>query len=162
MNVTWIKPIALMAALFAFTACSEEKADSSDAAKTEPAAVTQTETIVITKEGLAGRHFVLHQVNGASVDFGERIPDLQFSEDLRLTGGMCNRYMGVGTLDGTRLTAQLASTMMLCADEKLNSLEQSFYKLLEDGAQVSSDNGLLILEGSGTKLVFRPAEPPVQ
>lgn len=161
MNVTWIKPVALMAALFAFTACSEEKVDDkADAAKTDPAAVTQIDPIVITREGLAGRSFVLDQINGASADFGEQVPSLQFAEDLRLTGAMCNRYMGAGVLEGTTLTAQLASTMMFCSDEKLNTLEQSFYKLLEDGAKLSSSNGLLILEGEGTKLTFRPAQTP--
>lgn len=106
-------------------------------------------------DSLAGRHFVLKSVDGVDFSGKERVPEMAFSAELRLSGGICNRFMGQGELsDGTLTVKQMASTKMLCTDEDLNRLEALFAQMLTAGAEINLEGGTLALRRDGHELLF--------
>lgn len=113
----------------------------------------------LTEAELMGQHYVLESVNGESFNSTFRTPELQFDGKMRISGRVCNSFSGPASLkDGVITAPQLASTLMLCPDAKLNKLEQDFYGLLRQGAGASLENGKLTLRGEGTVLQFKKAE----
>lgn len=118
-----------------------------------------TGTAALAEAELVGKHFVLETVNGQSFKSNFRTPELNFDEKMRISGRMCNSFSGPASLkDGVITAPQLASTMMLCPDDKLNKLEHAFYTLLRQGAKASLADGKLTLRGEGTLLQFKKAE----
>lgn len=104
---------------------------------------------------LVHHNFILTEVNGI-VFTGERIPNIQFGEGLKVSGAVCNNYMGQGELIGDKLFVRgLASTKMLCPDQALNELEFAFGNMLMDGATISYSVNTLILVGDGYRLKFK-------
>ncbi|MDL2279946.1 META domain-containing protein [Desulfovibrio sp. OttesenSCG-928-G11] len=156
--------LCILTALFAFGlgGCSadslplEREANASQQEKTDGGSALAAQK---TPEDLLDRHFVLLSVNGVDFSGKERIPELEFGEDMRIAGGICNRFAGKARLeDGVLLAGRLALTRMLCVDEELNKLEQRFTRMLEQGASLSFDGKTLILEGAELTLVFRRSD----
>lgn len=105
---------------------------------------------------LANRNFVLTTVDGQSISAPQGMkPGINFSEDLRVTGVMCNRFFGQGTLkDNVLSVPKMASTRMMCSDPKLNQWEMTIGKMLTSGATVKLEQNTLTLEGAGHSLVY--------
>lgn len=109
----------------------------------------------LAPKDLENRRFVLASVDGKPFKTALNTPDIQFGEGFRVSGGMCNRYMGQGKLVGNVLTVSpMASTRMLCPDDELDKLETLFGRMLEQGAEVSFDGNTLSLKQGGNTLVF--------
>ena len=99
--------------------------------------------------------YILRSVNGEAFSGGERTPEIQFDENMRIAGQVCNRFMGQATLKDGMLTApQLASTMMLCVDPRLNEMEGNFAAMLREGAQLELNDGNLTLRGGQNEFVY--------
>ncbi|WP_455819523.1 META domain-containing protein [Pseudomonas cerasi] len=107
-------------------------------------------------ELLANRLFTLSAVDGLAVKSHEGIkPGIGFNESLRVSGVMCNRFLGQARLEQGRLTVpMLASTKMLCSDPLLNQWEQTLSEVLTKGAEVKLAEQTLTLKGSGHTLVY--------
>lgn len=108
------------------------------------------------KEALAERSFQLSSVDGQAVAATEGMKHgINFSKDMRVTGVMCNRFFGQGTLEkGVLTVAQMASTRMMCADAKLNQWDNTIGTMLTTGARVKLEQNTLTLEGTGHTLVY--------
>ncbi|MGF6562846.1 META domain-containing protein [Erwinia aphidicola] len=106
---------------------------------------------------LANRQFVLSAVDGQTVVPHEGIrPGIGFSEGLKVSGVMCNRFFGQGKVEQGRLSVpQLASTRMLCSNADLNKWEQTLTQMLMNGAEVKVDEQSLTLTGSGHVLQYQ-------
>ena len=111
-------------------------------------------------------HWRLQDATGAS---GQRIDalfvradqplQLDFADGRIAVANACNRMGGGYTLDGESLTvANLASTMMACADPKLMALDGEIGKRLQGASKLSLLAGdtptLTLATASGDKLVF--------
>ena len=104
---------------------------------------------------LAARKYVLQSVNGVAFSARERTPEIEFDENLRVAGQVCNRFMGQGTLrDGVLTVPEMASTMMLCADAQLNDMEGNLFEMLRQGADLSLRGNSLILRGGESAYEF--------
>ena len=113
-----------------------------------------TDTAAPTAPTLPGGLFVLQSVNG-EVARWERRSEIEFSADMQVSGQMCNRFLGSATYENGVLTApQMAMTMMLCIDDRLNQLERDFAGLLRDGARLSLEKDTLTLSGERITLVY--------
>ena len=111
----------------------------------------------VNEADLLNRRFVLSKVNGEPFVSQERTPELQFNPDMRVSGQLCNRFTGVGRLDkGTLTVPQMASTMMLCADQRLNELEQDVTAMLREGAALRMENGALLLSRDSAVFEYAP------
>ncbi|WP_245174124.1 META domain-containing protein [Erwinia sp. QL-Z3] len=106
---------------------------------------------------LANRNFVLTTVDGQSISAPQGMkPGINFSDEMRVTGVMCNRFFGQGTLkDNVLSVPQMASTRMMCSDPKLNQWEMAIGKMLTAGATVKLEQNTLTLTGAGHSLVYR-------
>ena len=104
------------------------------------------------------RRFVLESVDG--VPFcASRMPEMAFDENFRVSGQMCNRFMGQGKLENGVLTvAQMASTRMFCAEEALNHAENRISSMLMAGAEVELTDGILTLRQGGHTVTFTAAD----
>ncbi len=104
---------------------------------------------------LQHRGFVLVSVDGAPFTGYEKTPDIEFGQDFRVSGQVCNRYFGQGVLENGILTVgQMASTKMMCAEDALNRLEDLLAQMLVSGAEVSLADNTLTLRQGGHELVF--------
>ena len=102
-----------------------------------------------------GQAYHLSKVNGKVFDVSERQPTIEFGEENRVTGVICNRFIGQGELVGGVLYVRnMASTKMLCMNQELSKLEYSMSHLLMQGANISINNRNLTLRDSETVLEF--------
>lgn len=109
----------------------------------------------VSRDDLLHRHFVLISADGVDFSAKEKVPDLEFGEDFRVLGAVCNRFMGQGELEsGTLTVKQMASTKMMCLDPELNALEQQFAGMLEAGAVIDFDGKILTLRQGGHTLIY--------
>ena len=122
---------------------------------------SETDNTPATLSDALNNHvFELKEVDGKPVTAREvGAPSLSFIRDtdasLRITGQMCNNFMGRATLQGQILKApMLAMTKRLCADDQLNDLDHALGKVLESGATVNYARGKLTLKGSDRTLVY--------
>ena len=107
---------------------------------------------VIAEKDLLHRRFELQSINGANYDYKEVRPILEFNEDFRLAGEVCNRFMGPGTLENGVLSAKhMAATKKFCFEEAVNKLEMDFFALLDSGATLEFDGQRLVLSGKGVE-----------
>ena len=107
------------------------------------------------RNDLLHRRFVLESVDGAAFSSSVKTPDIEFNENFRVSGQMCNRYTGQGELaNGVLTVRQMASTKMLCVDQELNALEQLFGVMLREGAAIDLSGTTLTLRQGGHVLVF--------
>lgn len=108
---------------------------------------------------LMHRRFVLESVDGVAFASKFRTPDIEFGENFRVTGQVCNRYMGQGKLANDVLTVEkMASTLMMCPDEALNKLERDFSELLRNGVKTEFTGDTLTLSGGGRTLVYKASD----
>ena len=102
---------------------------------------------------LKNTQYTLISYNGKAVA-GEKT--LAFSDDLRVSGMMCNNFMGLAELSSNILTVkQMVSTRKLCADEQSNQLDAVIGRILEAGASVSQNQNALTLTGVDHILIYR-------
>ena len=81
--------------------------------------------------------------------------NLEFGENLHVSGAMCNRFFGQGQLrDGVLTVKPLATTRRLCPDEQRNRWDQVIAAVLENGAEVTLSAQQLTLNGSGHTLIY--------
>ncbi|KAA1187283.1 heat shock protein HslJ [Photorhabdus heterorhabditis] len=106
---------------------------------------------------LQHHRFVLVSVNGESAKNQDgRVPTIEFGEKMHVSGSMCNLFMGQGKLKNSILTVKdLASTQMLCADDKLNKWDYLIGKVLADGVKVTLKNQKLTLSHDNNTLVYK-------
>lgn len=111
----------------------------------------------ITPGDLLHHNFVLQSVDGEAAQSrtdGDLL-NLEFGENLHVSGAMCNRFFGQGQLrDGVLTVKPLASTRRLCADEQHNRWDRVIGTVLENGADVTLKAQRLTLSGSGHTLVY--------
>ncbi|MCU5774862.1 META domain-containing protein [Erwiniaceae bacterium BAC15a-03b] len=114
----------------------------------------------LTAQQLAGQHFILQSVNGVAARSNQgQQPEIAFSDDLRLSGAICNRFFGQGELSGNVLTVkQLGSTRMICSDQQLSHWDSVVAETLSNGAQVTLERGNLTLKGGGHTLKYKAAQ----
>lgn len=110
----------------------------------------------VNSEALANRNFVLKSMDGVAVKPHEGMkPGIHFSEDMRVTGVMCNRFFGQGALEnGVLSVPQMASTRMMCADPELNAWETAIGQMLTRGATLTLQQNTLTLTGKEHALVY--------
>ncbi|AHG22542.1 heat-inducible protein [Chania multitudinisentens RB-25] len=110
----------------------------------------------VTESDLLHHNFVLQSIDGILVNpQNGQIPSIEFGEKMHVSGAMCNRFFGQGQLENSVLTVKnLASTRMMCADPQRNQWDQTISTLLSNGADVSLNAHLLILNGGGHQLVY--------
>ncbi|MGP3591814.1 heat shock protein HslJ [Vagococcus sp. WN89Y] len=112
----------------------------------------------IKADQLADQRFVLETVNGKAVQTAEQAPEISFDKDLRVSGKMCNRFMGQGKLsDGALTVKHMGMTMMLCAEPQLNELDHTINDMLSQGAQVDLTGEQLTLTTASQTLLFKRA-----
>ncbi|VEJ55286.1 heat shock protein HslJ [Pragia fontium] len=113
------------------------------------AGCTSTDNHAVKESDLLHHNFILTSVDGSTIaDSGkQRRPlNIEFGENMHISGAMCNNFMGKGTLENGVLTAkQLASTRMACFDEQISKLDQVIADMLAKGANVNLDNRTLTL-----------------
>ncbi|MEA1064962.1 heat shock protein HslJ [Erwinia sp. HR93] len=111
---------------------------------------------------LQHHRYVLESVNGQALkQDGKpgRQPELNFGENLHVSGAMCNRFMGQGKLTGNTLKVDgMAMTRMMCVDPTLNELDGTINKMLSAGANVSIAQNQLTLTQGDTTLVYKLAD----
>ena len=113
---------------------------------------SRPDTARIAEPDLLHHRFVIEDANG--VAFTERVPFIQFGEDMLITGQICNNFRGKAELKDGVLTMPLAAaTMMMCPDAERNAFERDLFKMLSDGANASYKGNTLTLENNGK--VFR-------
>ncbi|MDR1045476.1 MAG: META domain-containing protein [Candidatus Adiutrix sp.] len=110
------------------------------------------------KDFLINRKFRLKAVNGLDYS-GETVPTLEFGDDFMVSGRVCNNFRGPGELENGRLTVRApVATQMACLAGGLDQLENSLFKMLENGASLSVDGSRLYLRQGDSTLTFE-AEP---
>lgn len=115
-------------------------------------------TTTLKAEQLADQRFVLETVNGQPVQPAEQMPEISFDKDLRVSGKMCNSFMGQGKLsDGALTVKHMGMTMMLCAEPQRNELDHTINEMLTQGAQVDLTGNQLTLATANQTLMFKRA-----
>lgn len=113
----------------------------------------------MNESDLMHRRFVLESVNGVPFKSEFRTPDIEFGENFRVYGQVCNRYTGRGKLAGDVISvAHMASTRMMCPDNALNELERDFTEMMRNGAKAEFTGNTLTLSGSGQRLVYTASD----
>ena len=141
--------IGLLAVLAAVSACAAQKPAGGDSALS--AAPVQP-----VKKDLLHHNYVLQSLDGKDFVSEFKTPNLSFNEGFRVSGQVCNSFFGQAELaDGVLWVENMASTMMLCPDPKLNELEGLFGQMLRAGARVELDGDKLILRQGGHELVYK-------
>lgn len=108
----------------------------------------------ITSQDLMHHNFVLMELDGKPYK-GEKEINISFNEGMRVSGAICNQFMGTAELAENKLVVkQMASTKMLCFEE-LNQMETDISFMLINGADINYDGQILILEGDGHKAVYK-------
>jgi len=113
-------------------------------------------TVSQPNEKELARSFQLSSVDGQAITAPQGMkPGINFSREMRVTGVMCNRFFGQGKLEnGVLSVPQMASTRMMCSDQKLNQWEMTLSKMLTTGAKLKLEENTLTLEGAGHTLVY--------
>ncbi|AWK41933.1 heat shock protein HslJ [Photorhabdus laumondii subsp. laumondii] len=111
----------------------------------------------VSVDDLQRHKFVLVSVNGEGVKNQDgRVPTIEFGEKMHVSGSMCNLFMGQGKLKNGVLTVKnLASTQMLCSDEKLNRWDYLIGQVLADGVKVKLKDQKLTLSHPDNTLVYK-------
>lgn len=105
-----------------------------------------------------GMSFSLISFNGEIIEESERYT-LSFEEGSAFAR-FCNNMGGAYELDGNRMTALMASTLMYCSDpEWLMNAESAFQSMFSEGVSLSFDeNDALTLSDDTNIFVFVRAE----
>ena len=142
----WIsrRTVGLVAfAMVAVSACA-----SSGVSSPSPA-VSQEPSASAAPIGLVGPTWVVSTIGGNDTVADSR-PTMTFGADGQVQGtGGCNSYGGPYKLDGAAIDiGDLASTMMMCADQSIGAQETAFFTALSDAQTWQIDEaGDLVLAG---------------
>lgn len=114
----------------------------------------------VTAVDLQHHNYVLVMIDGDEfeVEHNAMSPNIEFGENMYVSGLMCNNYFGLGVLKDNVLTVeQLGMSRKFCADDVLNKLDHQIGQLLETGAKVAleDDGQKLILSDEKTTLEFK-------
>ncbi|SQI40776.1 Heat shock protein hslJ [Leminorella richardii] len=113
----------------------------------------------VMEKDLMHHRFILTSADGVAIkdtSKQQRPLDIEFGENMHISGAMCNSFMGKGTLKGGVLSApQLASTRMACLNEQLNKLDKTVADMFNEGVQVNLDGEMLTLSTSSHTLTYR-------
>lgn len=114
----------------------------------------------MTEAFLNNQRFVLKKINEA--DFtGGRVPYILFEgeNNFLVRGRVCNNFRGPGKVENGVLSVRnISSTKMACTTEGLGDLENSLFKMLESGAEISMDGQMLKLKYRNTTLTFEATD----
>lgn len=110
----------------------------------------------VKQSDLQHHRFVLVSVDGTPVSASQgRVPEIQFGQDMHVSGKMCNGFFGKGELQNNVLTVKgMGATRMLCADQHLNQWDQVIGQVLNKGASVSLNHNTLVLSEGQHTLVY--------
>lgn len=113
----------------------------------------------VKESDLLHHSYTLTSVDGIGIENSSKHPEplnIEFGENMHISGAMCNNFMGKATLkDNVLTTSQLASTRMVCLDEQRNRLDQIISDVLNKGARVDLNQGNLTLTTPEHTLVYR-------
>ncbi|WP_336220273.1 heat shock protein HslJ [Citrobacter amalonaticus] len=115
--------------------------------------------VSVSPEQLQHHRFVLESVDGKPVTTTPQPLELSFGEKMTVSGNMCNRFNGQGSLsDGELKVKQMAMTRMMCADPQLNTLDNTLSTMLKNGAQVDLTANQLTLATAEHTLSYKLAD----
>ncbi|ARD60668.1 heat-inducible protein [Kosakonia radicincitans DSM 16656] len=123
-------------------------------------ACVSSRTDTLKPEQLANQRFVLTTFNGKALTTSDQspAPEIRFDKDLRVSGKMCNGFMGQGKLsDGALTVKHMGMTMMMCADPQRNELDHTIQGMLSDGAQIDLTGDQLTLATASQTLIYTRA-----
>lgn len=113
----------------------------------------------VNETQLAQHRFVLDSVNGQIVEKGDHPAEIRFDSKMMVSGSMCNRFTGQGSLSqGTLTVKKMAMTRMMCVDAQRNALDNTIGKMLSEGAQVDLTDGQLTLTTADQTLIYDQAQ----
>ncbi|MGK9173445.1 heat shock protein HslJ [Yokenella regensburgei] len=116
--------------------------------------------VSVKAEQLVNHRFVLETANGQAVEPGEQPADIHFDGEMKISGGMCNRFTGQGKLSEGKLTVKnMAMTRMMCTDAQRNALDNVLATMLNTGAQVDLTDSQLTLTTADQTLIYKQTEP---
>lgn len=110
----------------------------------------QTDADAVTEQDLQHHNYLLTSINGKAFATPDNAmsPNIEFGENMHVSGSMCNNFFGQGQLkDGVLTATGVGMTRKFCADDTLNTLDHLISQLLEKGAKV-------ILQNNGQKLIL--------
>lgn len=137
------------------TGCNDNSTSptsSSAQSTTEAKPETVTETVFKTQY-LENHQFKLVEFNGKAIAV-EPAPFIQFNDEMRVSGQMCNHFFGQTTLDDNQLKGTLGMTLMYCDNPELNTLDQVIGKMFTDGVKISDTDGRLTFTQGDNTLVY--------
>lgn len=112
----------------------------------------------VKESDLLHHNFILASVDCTAIKNSTKDPrplNLEFGENMHISGAMCNNFMGKATLkDNVLTTNPLASTRMACLDEQKNRLDRVIANVLNKGAKVDLDQSSLTLTTPEHTLVY--------
>ena len=104
---------------------------------------------------LLHHHFVLVKANGQDVS-SDKAAELEFGENMNITGKMCNRFVAKVTLENETIKgAGVGMTKMLCNDEQLDKLDGIITQMITEGAKVSLNKDQLTLKNESNELIYQ-------
>ena len=107
---------------------------------------------------LMHHHFVLVKANGQEIA-SDKYAELEFGENMTITGKMCNLFSGKVTLnDNVIKGAGLAMTKMICPDGELGKLDAIIEDLIVKGAKIELTKDQLILKNEDNELTYKLKE----
>ena len=107
---------------------------------------------------LMHHHFVLVKANGQEIA-SDKYTELEFGENMTITGKMCNLFSGKVTLnDNVIKGAGLAMTKMICPDGELGKLDAIIEDLIVKGAKIELTKDQLILKNEDNELTYKLRE----
>ncbi len=123
--------------------------------------MTQLVTKIPQVQEIEHHNYELVSINGKEykAEKGGNIPSIAFSENMQITGTMCNNFFGKGSISkrGVITAKGMGMTRMLCEDATLNNLDGDISDLLTNGAEItiSEDGQYLKLMNPTTSLEFK-------
>lgn len=111
----------------------------------------------VKQNDLQHHRFELVSVDGTPVTVSQgRKPEIQFGQDMHVSGKMCNGFFGKGELQNNVLTVKgMGATRMLCSDQNLNQWDQVIGDVLNKGTTVSLNKDQLVLSEGQHTLVYK-------
>ncbi|QYN44373.1 MULTISPECIES: META domain-containing protein [unclassified Gilliamella] len=109
----------------------------------------------VKAEDLMHHRFLLVKANGQDVS-EDKAAELEFGENMNVTGKMCNRFVAKVNLENETIKgAGVGMTRMLCNDEQLDKLDGIISQLITEGAKVTLDKDQLTLKNESNELIYQ-------
>ena len=114
------------------------------------------ENTPVTAESIANHRFEVVSMNGVPLNTQQDAPsEINFGENLVITGKACNRFRGEGRIADNVLTVPNAiATRMFCAEEDLNKLETVLFAMFNKGAAMTVTADGLVLSDKDNSVQF--------